>query len=74
MTDGKKLGQAVQQTLFDRMLPAAVKTFEAGETLTSGPLRLDQTFLYYKDKRLLERDRQNAALVQPLYALRPVRG
>jgi hypothetical protein len=50
--DGKKLGEAVQQTLFDRMLPAAVRAFEGGETLTFGALRLDQTFLYYKDKSL----------------------
>jgi hypothetical protein len=50
--DGRKLGETVQQTLFDRMLPAAVKAFEGGETLTFGRLRLDQTFLYYKDKRL----------------------
>jgi hypothetical protein len=50
--DGKALGLAVQQTLFDRMRPAAVKAFEAGETLTFGALRLDQNFLHYKDKRL----------------------
>jgi hypothetical protein len=50
--DGKQLGQTVQQTLFDRMLPVTVKAFETGETLTFGKLRLDQTFLYYKDKRL----------------------
>ncbi len=50
--DGKKLGEKVQQTLFDRMLPAAQKAFERGETLTFGSLRLDQSFLYYKDKRL----------------------
>jgi len=52
VTDGKKLGQTVQQTLFDRMLPAAVKSFDRSETLTFGSLRLDQNFLYYKDKRL----------------------
>ena len=50
--DGRKLGEAVQQTLFDRMLPAAARAFEGGETLAFGPLRLDQTFLYYKNKRL----------------------
>ena len=50
--DGKQLGQTVQQTLFDRMLPAAVAAFDAGQTLTFGPLRLDQTFLYHKNKRL----------------------
>lgn len=50
--DGKKLGLAVQQTLFDRMLPGAVKAFEQGETLTFGPLRLDQNSLYYKAKVL----------------------
>ena len=50
--DAKKLGQTVQQTLVDRMMPAATAAFEKGETLTFGPLRLDQSFLYYKKKRL----------------------
>jgi predicted DNA-binding transcriptional regulator AlpA len=50
--DGRKLGQTVQQALFDRMLPAAVKTFEGGGAVTFGPLRVDHAFLYYKDKQL----------------------
>jgi len=50
--DGKELVQTVQQTLFDRMLPAATKAFDAGQTLTFGTLRLDRSFLYYKDKRI----------------------
>jgi hypothetical protein len=50
--DGKELGQKVQKTLFDRMMPAAVTAFESGETLAFGPLRLNQTFLSYKSKQL----------------------
>jgi hypothetical protein len=50
--DGKKLGEAVQQALFHHMMPIALKAFENGNTLTFGPLRIDQGFLYYKDKRL----------------------
>ena len=50
--DGKKLGQKVEQTLLDRMLPAATKAFEAGDTLTFGLLRADYNYLYYKDKQL----------------------
>jgi hypothetical protein len=49
---GKELGNTVQQILFDRMRPDAVRTFEGGGMLTFGPLRLDQTSLYYKEKRL----------------------
>jgi hypothetical protein len=50
--DGRQLGLTVQQTLFDRMLPMAEKSFQAGETLSFGPLRLDRNSLYYKTKRL----------------------
>ena len=50
--DGKALGEAVRRTLFDHMLPAAEKAFQSGETLAFGPLRVDYSFLYYKDKRL----------------------
>ena len=73
--DGKKLGLTVQQTLFVRMRPGAVKAFEAGETLTFGNLRVDQNFLYYKDKRLgVGRDQENDTPVQCVHALAPVRG
>ena len=50
--DGKKLGAKVEQTLLDRMLPAAIQAFDGGATLTFGVLRLDSSALYYKDKRL----------------------
>jgi hypothetical protein len=50
--DGKQLGQTVQQTMFDRMKPGAAKAFNAGEVVNFGPLRLDQNFLSYKDKRI----------------------
>jgi hypothetical protein len=50
--DGKVLGQTVQETLYKRMLPEAVKAFEHGDTLAFGPLRLNQGFLTFKDKRL----------------------
>jgi hypothetical protein len=50
--DGKKLGQTVQQALYERMLPAATRALDRGETLTFGPLGLDHSFLYYKDKKL----------------------
>jgi hypothetical protein len=50
--DGKKLGQTVQQTLYERMLPAAAQALDRGETLAFGPLRVDHSFLHYKDKKL----------------------
>jgi len=50
--DAKKLGEAVQQALFSYMMPAARKAFERGDTLTFGPLQIDQGFLHYKNKRL----------------------
>ena len=49
---GKELGQTVQQALFDHMLPPALEAFGRGQTLTFGPLRIDQNSLYYKDKHL----------------------
>ncbi|HKE23675.1 MAG TPA: DUF6585 family protein [Bryobacteraceae bacterium] len=36
--DGGKLGEAVQQTVCEHRLPAAMKSFDVGETLTFGPL------------------------------------
>ena len=72
--DGKKLGQTVQKTLFDRMLPAAVKSFDRSETLTFGPLRLDQNFLYYKDKRLAWNEIAKMSSVQSPDALPAFRG
>ncbi|HLK68027.1 MAG TPA: DUF6585 family protein [Bryobacteraceae bacterium] len=50
--DGKALGQAVQQTMLERMLPVAVEALDRGETLNFGPLRLNHSTLQYKDKRL----------------------
>ena len=61
--DGKKLGETVQKTLVDRMLPA-IKTFDGGGELTFGPLCIDHTCLYYKDKRLAWND---VAKMQLLY-------
>ncbi len=50
--EGKKLEEDVRQAIFDHMLPGALEAFERGTTLTFGPLRIDQSYLYYKDKRL----------------------
>jgi Family of unknown function (DUF6585) len=50
--DGNKLGETVQQALFDHMLPAAVDAFGQGGTVTFGPLGIDQNYLHYKDKHL----------------------
>ena len=50
--DGRQLGEAVQQTLFDRMKPGALQAFDNGETLAFGPLRLDRQALFFKNKRL----------------------
>lgn len=60
---GKKLGEAVQQTVLDRVLPEAMKAFDAGETLTFGPLRLNQGFLHFKDKTVEWREVEHVSLL-----------
>jgi len=50
--DSNKLVETVQQTLFDRMMPAALEAFGQGRTMTFGPLEFDQNYLHYKDKHL----------------------
>jgi len=50
--DSKKLEEGVRKAILDHLLPPALEAFERGNTLTFGPLRLDQSYLYYKDKRL----------------------
>ena len=50
--DGAKLGEAVQQALFDHMMPAALEAFGHGKTLQFGPLAVSQNYLQYKDQRL----------------------
>jgi len=58
----KKLGEAVQQTVFDRLLPDAMKAFDTGETLAFGPLRLNQGFLHYKNHNVEWRQVERVSL------------
>ena len=65
--NGKHLGEAPQQALFDRMLPSAAGAFDRGETVTFGALRLDPNFLYYENKRLAWREVAKMSLLYNAY-------